>query len=264
MVPLLRPLVAVTLALLLSGCFVEKDPEATAQEVADAPTASASGSSTSGAPANNSPQPGNLTFNATGLEVAFVLEASDPDGDALTWTLTFGDNASANGTFAAGAAANQSVEPVRAVQAANATHAYAQAGNYSVTLVVSDGKASANRTYDLTLAPAAAPQEPIRLEGSVVCLPTILVNGELAGDSQSFDVLAGQRTMTLTFDFGTGDVDDLDYTLTGPSGDATESAEGGPEPPMTVAAPAAGTWTLDVTGYSCAGEASYTMDVTFG
>ncbi len=64
-----------------------------------------------------------VTFTANG--------ASDPDGDALTYTWSFGDGGSATG--------------------ASATHVFTAAGSFGVELKVSDGKKSATTTSQITV-----------------------------------------------------------------------------------------------------------------
>lgn len=65
--------------------------------------------------------------------VNFTLAGSDPDGDPLTWTLSFGDGNATNGTLLPG----------------NESHEYGEAGNYSVVFVLSDGRL--NATYNVTI-----------------------------------------------------------------------------------------------------------------
>ncbi|HWK29702.1 MAG TPA: M36 family metallopeptidase, partial [Solirubrobacter sp.] len=83
------------------------------------------------------------TLAVTGGALTATVDAggSDPDGDALTYTLDFGDGATATGAL-----------PVRL------PHAYAQPGEYTVQLTVSDGRATAraSRTVTVTALPRAA------------------------------------------------------------------------------------------------------------
>jgi hypothetical protein len=79
---------------------------------------------------NKAPVPGTITVSPTGTGMAGLTSftftstgASDPDGDALTKTWSFGDGGSATGD--------------------TATHTFAAAGTFDVTLKVSDGKLDA-------------------------------------------------------------------------------------------------------------------------
>lgn len=257
----MRAVLSVVALLMLSGCMVEKDPDAVAQEVERAIDAASKTPST--APANNAPVLGNTSAVANGLTVLVSIAATDLDGDALTWTLSFGDNSSANGTLAP--AANATGNTTARSLAGNATHDYAAPGTYNLTLAVTDGKATANRTLNVTVADLAAPaQDPIHIEGSVSCLPTIVLGGGVSDDEQVFAVLAGQRTMTVTLtyaeDYG---VEDIDLVATSPGGKDTTSEEAGPEPPMVIDAPEAGDWTLTAIAYSCMGSLDYTFDIAF-
>lgn len=209
-----------------------------------------------------------FTANATGLSVLFALDAAAGQADAsgnvsqpanatgqaaalpVTWELSFGDGNATNGTS----------------MPAQATHTYGAAGSYNATLTVRAGDARANRTLAVNAtSPAAPTQAAQQLSGTVSCLPTAVLDGELAGDTQTFVVEAGQTLLTLTLAYSedTG-VEDLDMVVTDAAGKQTESAESGPEPSLLFESPAAGEWTLQVIGYSCALEASYTADLVFG
>ena len=255
--PVFRAFVAIAFALMLSGCVVEKDADAVAQDVADAIGKASSGT---GAPAaNRLPIAGALAYNATDLDVSFVLAATDADGDALSWVLHFGDNSSANGTFTAVANATSNTTAATAY-AANTTHAYATGGVYNLTLVVGDGKGFANRTYNLTLAPAAppvVPMEPLSFSGSCT-------TGSDETQAYPFDVSAGQAFIHGELSVGGGGID-LDWVLLDPSGSEASSGNSFTprgEDPLDVEAPAAGTWTVEVTCYVGL-AASYDFTLTF-
>ncbi len=86
---------------------------------------------------NEPPVPGSVTLNpSTGLQAAqsFAISsqgASDPDGDALTFSWDFGDSTTGSG---------QSV-----------TKVYNNAGNFTVTVTVSDGSESATASATATV-----------------------------------------------------------------------------------------------------------------
>jgi len=94
-----------------------------------APTSSSSSSST--APRNGTDQPprGSLGAVVNGTTVRFTLNGTDPDGDALTWRLAFGDGNATNGT----------------TLPASLAHNYTAGANYTARLTLSDGQL--NATY---------------------------------------------------------------------------------------------------------------------
>lgn len=142
----LKPIVAALLliALAFAGCADKgKDDD---QE----PTTSSSSTTTTSAPsptaAPNQPPAGSISVAVNGTQATFNLTGSDPDDDALTWNLTFGDGDSANGT----------------TLPANVTHVFPAAGNFSANLTISDGNLSANYSVTvLTVAVAAGTTQTI-------------------------------------------------------------------------------------------------------
>lgn len=89
------------------------------------------------APTNRAPS---AVFSMTTRDLTATMDASassDPDGDALSYAWNFGDGAQSTG--------------------AKTSHAYAAAGDYTVTLTVSDGKTSATSSQT---ARASAPPPP--------------------------------------------------------------------------------------------------------
>ncbi|MBE7462724.1 MAG: S8 family serine peptidase [Planctomycetes bacterium] len=66
-----------------------------------------------------------------GQAVNFTALADDPDGDALTYVWSFGENTSANGS--------------------SVNHAYAAGGTYTATVTVSDGTASVSASVQVTV-----------------------------------------------------------------------------------------------------------------
>lgn len=103
-------------------------------------TTSPSSTTTSGAssPQSNHAPTGSLSASvpagAVPLAVNFTLTGSDADGDALTWTLSFGD-ATTNATGTA--------------VPATVAHNYALSGNFTVQYLLTDGKESAS--YNVTI-----------------------------------------------------------------------------------------------------------------
>lgn len=116
-----------------------------------------SGNGTGDADANSAPVIADFTVNATGLAATFHFNVTDADGDPLTYTLSFGDNATADGTVAG---------PM------NATHGYTAAGTYNATLVVVDGNANATATVQVSVAPATPPTPPTKSISCTVQLGT--------------------------------------------------------------------------------------------
>lgn len=136
----MRLLVGCIVALmLLAGCS-DKKPDG-------ADDSSRSSTSPTAAPAPNHPPTASMLANTTGqapLNVTFLLNGTDADGDAVTWTLDFGDaSAAANGTALPG----------------NVTHLYAAAGLFNATLLVSDGNATTNATLTLNITAGSAFQQ---------------------------------------------------------------------------------------------------------
>lgn len=106
-------------------------------------TTSGSSSATGTGSAANQPPVATIAATVNGTAVAFELKGTDPDGDALTWNLTFGDGAAADGTQLP----------------ANVTHDYA-AGAFTANLTVSDGKASTVQNVTFNVTVAATPTTP--------------------------------------------------------------------------------------------------------
>jgi PKD repeat protein len=92
---------------------------------------------TATAPANHAPL-ASLTMSATSGVVPFdttaTLNASDPDGDALTYSLDFGDGSSVQ---------------KGSLPASPIAHEYTQAGSYTIRLGVSDGEQTTVRTTNI-------------------------------------------------------------------------------------------------------------------
>lgn len=81
---------------------------------------------------------------AAPLNVTFSLGGTDPDTDALSWVLHFGDGNQTSGT----------------TLPTTVPHAFATAGNYTASLVVSDGSLNRTATATVSATGASAPTEP--------------------------------------------------------------------------------------------------------
>ncbi len=157
----------VTLALLVAFAGCTAEPEAIPSEVGpaepDQPPAGGAGvqetprpkaqpnataDPESDGPEHNSPPTAMLTVDRTSgvVPATFNLElnGTDPDGDRLRWTLHFdGGIDSLHGTGVPDQAWVRYVEP----------------GNYTITLVVTDGIAAANQTLAVQALPIPTPDE---------------------------------------------------------------------------------------------------------
>jgi len=159
--------------LLLAGCASPSTPTSTSAThgtlAASAAHGAAANTTTSGpvaAPAVNHAPTANLTAtvgNGTAaLNVTFTLRGTDPDGDALTWALNFGEPANATAGANATRAHGTSLP-------ANVTHAYKAGGRLNATLTVSDGHNATTAILRLNLTSAAAPRlPPVAFKGHIV------------------------------------------------------------------------------------------------
>jgi hypothetical protein len=86
------------------------------------------------------------------LLLSFVINGTDGDGDALSWTLSFGDG-SENAT---GADLPVTVE-----------HTYFDAGSFTAVLEVSDGQAAGYANLSVVVSAAQAAPEPKVITGDV-------------------------------------------------------------------------------------------------
>lgn len=140
-----------------------------------------------------------LPANATvGENLTFSVQASDPDGDALTVTWTTGDG--------------------QTLQGAQVNHAFTQAGDYTVTATVSDGRGgSDSATGTVTVSAAGGDNRaPSITDGSVPTQATV-------GTAATFQVTATDPdgdALTVTWSFGDG------QSATGASVTHTYSAAG--------------------------------------
>jgi hypothetical protein len=251
----LKPLVAALLLLsfALAGCSGDGGDDDAAPATSTSATGSRSSTGTTMAAANRAPT-GSAALAVNGTSAAFTLDGTDPDGDALSWNLTFGDGQSTSG----------------ATLPANATHDYGAAGRFNATFTLSDGKASAvyNLTINATVAAAGgAPQVSYQFTGSLTGSWNP-ATGYLADPAtHTFEVTQAGLTLTAALTEGPT-APDLDYELLDPSGDlAAEAAgifpaDGTEEPDLVVADAELGTWTLNVYAGNAL-EGGYTVDITF-
>ena len=104
------------------------------------------------APANQAPQISGFTaqpssLNNPGGEVTFSVQASDPDGDVLSYSIDFGDG-TANGT------------------GSQVAHRYMAKGTYTATVTVSDGHDhSVSKTLQVTVNDAV-PAKPTNVSAN--------------------------------------------------------------------------------------------------
>ncbi len=146
----------------------------------------------------------NLTVDVSGLTVNATLKGTDPDGDDLTYRLSFGDG-STNKTGSL---------------PANVTHSYAMAGTYNLTFTVSDGKLNATRTLPVALTGGA----PITLAGNAQ-LPCPQCNG--GGPNSGVGFRAGESGLDSYFVEVGPEVEGRVFSLTSTGGDPNVSFRDG-------------------------------------
>jgi PKD repeat protein len=161
--------VALAFLVLLSGCASPDEPTddteagTTGTATSGAGSGSATGTRTSSSTSSGTSGPGDdgdgnatdapptatLTATPAGAnateEITFALVAADPDGSDLAWSLDFGDGSqpeSGNAT---------------ASLAANVTHAYEAAGNYTAVLNVTSGGVSVQAEAAIVVAAGVTP-----------------------------------------------------------------------------------------------------------
>jgi PKD domain len=145
------------LALLMAGCAAKDTATTSAtgtKGTAGSGTGAATGTGTAGAGGPNQPPHATIALsNSTGavpFNATFALTGTDPDGDALNFTLSFGD----------GSAMNGSKLPT------NVTHRFATLGNFTAMLVVTDGKHTVNATVTVHVVKGLAASPPQKVTGS--------------------------------------------------------------------------------------------------
>jgi PKD repeat protein len=111
--------------------------------------------------------------------VEFTLDGADPDGDKLTWTLSFGDNS--------GDSTGDELPATR-------EHNFTAAGTYNVTLTVSDGKLSTTKTVAVQVDAAGGSGQQQVIKGSFTT-------------SGPYECVLGFQSATSGLTFLRGDVD---------------------------------------------------------
>ena len=138
-----------------------------------------------------------------GVAFTFAGTATDPDSDAMTYAIAFGDT---------GGAGNIPTTPVPASGAISAAHTYAAPGIYSAVLTVSDGRT--NGTVTITL----------NMNIQANAAPTVTAT---VADPFNNPVTANTYTnVPLTFTATTADANGDTVTLTWNFGDGTPTVTG--------------------------------------
>ncbi len=257
-------------ALALSGC-ASSGGDGDGDDQSGSTSQSGSGTSTktgtsgsksatsSGAPAADLPPTAalnaSLASGAAPLRVNFTATGSDPEGQPVSWALSFGDNSTdGNGT----------------ALPATVSHLYKAAGSFTARLVVLDATGhQANATLAVTVTAGGALPEAQHFAGTVTGGPYVPQVGTANGNvpqataTHTFTTTSSAAKMTVVLAYAEGVAfTDLDLFIHGP-GVESSSEESGPEPPVEVAAPQAGEWSIDVFAYGAEGPVDYTLDVTF-
>jgi PKD repeat protein len=164
-------------------------------------------------PANQPPQVAATATPNTGaapLAVAFRANATDPDGDALTYAWNFRDGATAS--------------------TANPQHTFAAVGTYDVALLVTDSRgATTNQTLRITVAANQPPQVAATATPTSGIAPLTVVFQANASDKESdaltyawsFDDGGTASTPTAQHTFAASDGYDVVLTVTDARGATT-------------------------------------------
>jgi PKD repeat protein len=283
LVPMQRTVVILLTAWLtasLAGCSSSNDEAPHANDdVVKTVTAAPNGSATTATQSQTTSQGGagggnkaptaglgaDKTSGPAPLKVVFSLDGSDPDGDALSWSLD------ADGDGTPDATGNSLPKDL--------SFEYAQLGNYQVKLEVSDGKAVTPKALTIMVIDGSVELTPIVIEGTITgaWLGAPLVGGTYATapNEHAWTLLGPAPAIVATLTWDDYAVD-LDFCLYAPDGteagcvtnynEPTGVVYNAEEDPVVVEDKAllamAGEWTVEV--YSAGSYASkYTVTITF-
>ena len=142
-------------------------------------------------------QPPTAAFTVTTSELTASVDgtgSADPDGPVASYAWDFGDGTTATG--------------------ATATHTYAAAGTFTITLLVTDGHgATGQTTHDVSVAPTPVNQLPVASFTAGVTDVTVAFDGSASADPDG-------TVTAYSWDFGDG------VTATGPTVSHTYAAAG--------------------------------------
>ena len=137
-------------------------------------------------PTPNDAPVANFTWTPTEPEatqtVTFTDLSTDPNGDVLVYLWNFGDSSATEATQ-------------------NPTHAYAIAGNYTITLAVSDGQLSNTMTKIITVKPKTIPSANLTAE--FTWGPARPIEGQIVG-FVDMSVYTGTGNLTYSWNLGNG------------------------------------------------------------
>jgi vibriolysin len=159
-----------------------------------------------------------FSFGSTNLETAFTDSSSDSDGTLASWSWDFGDG--------------------NASSTQNPVHTYAAAGDYSVTLTVSDDEgASGSNTQTVTVSEGGGSSSGGFTETGI---------SPFQGSNviYTIDVPAGASSLVIGTSGGTGNVDlglNFASTPTRTNSDCLQTGNGNAHT-CTISNPAPGTW----------------------
>jgi hypothetical protein len=209
----------------------------TANQTANQTIAAASALLTVSVPDGFAPYTVTFNFTAAGFEnMDFVDWTLDVDGDGVTETDGFGGLPSSY------------------------QHTFIESGNFTALFSADDGTDFADSSFNFaTIAePKVPPQETIVLTGTAG--PGAL--GDPASDNL-FTVTQVATKMIISMEYEVTVEDDLDWTITDPSGATAASGEKvGPEDDVVIQNAAIGEWNVVIEPYASV-QTSYTITITF-